>query len=383
MPERTSELRQRLRLNLNKLIFLFFIVYPGPLAFGQSAGTFVGGYGEMKYQHFDNGDLPRLDISRFVIYLDHSFNNRWMFKSETEIEHVKIEGGAGGEIGIEQAYLDYRAENWLGWRGGLVVLPIGIMNQNHEPTTFYSVERPLFDQVVIPSTWAEIGTGIYGDASKTIRYQLYLTEGLKTQSITMAGLDPAKQEGSAGAETSDLIAGSDASHPALSGKISFQPMMGLEFGASGYVQRGYTQEFSRAFALGDLDAQYQRGPLRIRAEGAFINTGDASDFSSVPLKIGGGYGEIAYDLFSLFSEKKSELDAFVRYEQYAFQQREQAEIEGVLLPLPTEWSLHRAITGGFAYKPLNELILKADYRWTNTDVGLERSEFGIGAGYVF
>ncbi|HZK76718.1 MAG TPA: hypothetical protein VFD13_07400 [Candidatus Kapabacteria bacterium] len=365
------------------MTLLFCLLLAASDAFAQSAGTYIGGYGEMNYKHFVNGDVPRLDISRFVIYLDHSFSNRWMFKSETEIEHVKIKGGAGGEIGIEQAYLDYSATHWLGWRGGLLVLPIGLMNQTHEPTTFYSVERPLFDQIVIPSTWAEIGTGIYGKASRTLHYQLYITEGLQTRNITMNGLDPAKQEGSAGAQSSDLIAGSDASHPAISGKLNFEPVMGLELGASGYVERGYTQKISRAFVLGDLDAQFQQGPLRIRAEGAFINTGDASDFSGVPLEIGGGYGEIAYDLFSLFKEKKSELDVFVRYEQFAFRQREPVEIGGLLFPFTTTWSQHQAITGGVAYKPMNELILKADYRWTNVDAGLERREFALGAGYVF
>jgi hypothetical protein len=379
MTKLTPRLRRRLRLNLNKLVFLFCLFLASSPVFAQSSGTYLGGYGEMNYQHFDNGDVPRLDISRFVIYLDHSFDNRWMFKSETEIEHVKIEGGAGGEIGIEQAYLDYRATNWLGWRGGLLVLPIGIMNQTHEPTTFYSVERPLFDQTVIPSTWAEIGTGIYGNASRTISYQLYITEGLKTQAITMEGLDPAKQEGSAGGETSDLSAGSDASHPALSGKLNFQPMMGLEFGASGYFERGYTQLFSRAFALGDLDAQYQHGPLRIRAEGAFITTGDASDL--VPREIAGGYAEISYNLLALLEKSEAELHPFIRYESYAFAQIMPLDPEEIFTTIG--WTSHKAITGGFAYKPMNELILKADYRWTNMDVGLERREFGLGAGYVF
>ncbi len=371
----------RLRLSLNKLCFFLILLFLTTAAYAQSSQTYVGGYGEMHYEHYYDGEVPRLDIARFVIYLDHSFDMHWMFRSETEIEHVKIEGGTGGEIGIEQAYLDYSAKNWLGWRGGLLVLPIGLMNQTHEPTTFYSVERPLFDQVVIPSTWAEIGTGMYGHGTPTISYQLYLTEGLKTRYITMAGLDPAKQEGSAGAETSDLIAGSDASHPALSAKISYVPEFGVEIAASGYLERGYTMELSRAFVLGDVDVEYQHGPFRLRAEGAYINTGDASDFAGVPAKVAGGYGELAYNVFSLMGIKMAQLHAFLRYESYAF---EQPTVVDTLTNAPTSgWTPHEAITGGFAYKPRNDLILKADYRWTNTNAGLERREFGLGAGYDF
>jgi len=135
-----------LRLSLNS-IMLLFLTLAGTSVFAQTAETFVGGYGEMNYQNYSDGAVPRLDISRFVLYLDHTFDMHWMFRSETEIEHVKISSGAGGEIGLEQAYLDFHAKDWLGWRVGLMVLPIGIMNQMHEPNTYFTVLRPMFDRV--------------------------------------------------------------------------------------------------------------------------------------------------------------------------------------------------------------------------------------------
>jgi hypothetical protein len=356
------------------LLSILFCSY----AKAQSSQTFVGGYGEMNYQNYADGAVPRLDISRFVLYLDHTFDMHWMFRSETEIEHVKIEGGAGGEIGLEQAYLDFHAKDWLGWRAGLMVLPIGIMNQTHEPNTYFSVLRPIFDQVVIPSTWREIGTGIYGNASRTISYQLYLSEGIQPTAIGMDGTDPAKQEGWAGAATSDFLAGSDASHPSLSGKIDYRLAPGLTLGASGYLERGLQQDVSHAFVLGDLDAEYEHGPWRVRAEAAYITTGDAADTATVPPHIAGGYAELAFDLFSLWNEPKAKLYGFARYETFQFEQNPLME------PTPiATWERHEAVIGGFAYKPMNELILKADYQWTNTDAPLERREFGLGAGYVF
>jgi opacity protein-like surface antigen len=346
----------------------------------QAVENYIGGYGEMTYHHYDNGDVPRLDIARFVLYFDHTFNNRWMFKSETEIEHVKIAGGAGGEIGLEQAYLDYHATDAITWRGGLIVLPIGIMNQLHEPVSYYSVERPLFDREVIPSTWREIGTGIYGNLLKALTYQLYLTEGLNTSGITMEGLDGAKQEGSAGAITSDVVAGSDASHPALSAKLNGTPATGLQIGISAYIQRGHTQDLLGSLAVADMDVEYASGPFRARAEAALVSTGDAAD-TTVPTRIHGGYAEVSYNIMPLLSSAKSELIPFVRVEGIVFTAGGYSAT-GANFFGPSTYA-HNVFTAGISFKPLDELILKADYRWTNTDVGLERRAFSLGVGYAF
>ena len=370
-----------LRLSLSNVsaFLTFFLITSNSHA--QSSKDYLGGYGEMTYHHYDNGDTPRLDIARFVLYFDHVFNGKWIFKSETEIEHVKIEGAAGGEIGVEQVYLDYHANEQIGWRVGLLVLPIGIMNQTHEPTSYYSVERPLFDQKVIPSTWREIGTGIYGNLSTDLTYQLYLTEGMKPTGITIDGTDGAKQEGSAGELTSDNLAGSDASHPAISAKLNLTLLSGLQIGVSTYIQRGHTQDFLSSLAFVDADIEYTHGPLRIRLEGAVVSPADAADSATVPYRIQGGYAELAYDVMPLFSMKKSELIPFVRYESFEFTANAKTGDGENFFISPTY--VHNVLTCGVAYKPLDELIVKADYRWTSTDSPSERRGFSIGAGYDF
>src|SRR4051812_38738686 len=88
--------------------------------------THVGGYGEITLGDPNGSEKARLDIPRFVIYLDHYFSDKWAFKSETEIEHVKLSGEGGGEVALEQAFLDYHANNNIGWRGGLLLIPMGI-----------------------------------------------------------------------------------------------------------------------------------------------------------------------------------------------------------------------------------------------------------------
>src|SRR5207244_3749257 len=94
-----------------------------------------------------------VNLARFVVYLAHSFDERLAFRSELEVEDAKIEGGqAGGEVSLEQAYLDYRLGDWITLRTGLVLPPVGIINETHEPSTFNGVERPGFDHDVIPTT---------------------------------------------------------------------------------------------------------------------------------------------------------------------------------------------------------------------------------------
>src|SRR5216117_1662265 len=121
--------------------------------------TTVGGYGEVHYTNPTGPKTPPVvNLARFVVYLAHSFDERLAFRSELEVEDAKIEGGqAGGEVSLEQAYLDYRLGDWITLRTGLVLPPIGIINETHEPPTFNGVDRPGFDHDLIPTTWREIG----------------------------------------------------------------------------------------------------------------------------------------------------------------------------------------------------------------------------------
>src|SRR2546429_3769853 len=126
--------------------------------------TTVGGYGEVHYTNPTGPKTPPVvNLARLVVYLAHSFDERLAFRSELEVEDAKIEGGqAGGEGSLEQAYLDYRLGDWITLRTGLVLPPVGIINETHQPSTFNGVERPRFDHDVIPTTWPEIGLGPVG-----------------------------------------------------------------------------------------------------------------------------------------------------------------------------------------------------------------------------
>src|SRR5207247_2607217 len=142
---------------------------------------------------------PVVNLARFVVYLAHSFDERLAFRSELEVEDAKIEGGqAGGEVSLEQAYLDYRLGDWITLRTGLVLPPVGIINETHEPPTFNGVERPGFDHDVIPTTWREIGLGAVGTipGGSGLAYRVYVVNGLRADGLSAAeGIREGRQEG--------------------------------------------------------------------------------------------------------------------------------------------------------------------------------------------
>src|SRR5216117_4501964 len=143
---------------------LSLIVVCLPAFLAAQERTTVGGYGEIHYTNRTGPNSPgQVDLRRFVLYLAHTFDDRLAFRSELEVEDAKLESGEpGGEVALEQAYLDYRLAERLTLRSGLVLPPIGIINETHEPPTFNGVDRPAFDRDVIPTTWREIGVGVLG-----------------------------------------------------------------------------------------------------------------------------------------------------------------------------------------------------------------------------
>ena len=119
----------------------------------------IGGYAQIDYnQPFANETRQNgtFDVHRLVLFVGYKFNDRLSFFSEIEIEHVK-------EIYLEQAFLEYSLTSWLNLRAGMLIIPMGIVNEYHEPPTFNGVERPNLDKYIIPTTWREIGAGISGN----------------------------------------------------------------------------------------------------------------------------------------------------------------------------------------------------------------------------
>ncbi|HEY0789135.1 MAG TPA: hypothetical protein VGE86_10855, partial [Thermoanaerobaculia bacterium] len=164
-------------------------------------GVSLGGYGEMLYENYasdrdDNvasGKTDQIDFLRAILYAGYKFNDRVVFNSEIEFEHATTGDGVG-EVSVEFAYLDFLVNPAFNVRAGMVLLPIGLVNELHEPTAFLGARRPNVEQAIIPSTWRENGAGIFGEVG-TLSYRAYVTNGLDSREFTASGIRSGRQGG--------------------------------------------------------------------------------------------------------------------------------------------------------------------------------------------
>jgi hypothetical protein len=361
-----------------------------PLRFGQASAqeeerTTIGGYGEVHYTNATGPDTPgQVNVRRFVVFLSHAFSERIAFRSELELEDAKIEGGEeGGEVALEQLYVDYTLSPAATIRAGLVLPPIGIINEVHEPPTFNGVERPSFDRNVIPSTWRDIGVGLVGTlpGSSGLNYRVYLLNGLVASGFSAnAGIRGGRQEGKE----------ASFANPSLTGRLEWA-RPGLRLGASFWYGGSAAQDpalgtgtFDNAVALVSADARYDVGPFMFRGVAANVSLADAEAINAayggqVGSRIAGGYLEGAYNLLSALAPSSSQrLNAFVRHERYNTQ-------AGVPAGVVRDEALARRITTvGLSYKPVYNVVFKGDYQLRRNRAGVgEDEQLGLGVGYQF
>jgi hypothetical protein len=369
-----------------RLLFCVIIsLFAVPLAAQETEKTSVGGYGEVHYTNATGPNTPGVvNVKRFVLYLAHSFSDQLSFRSELEVEDAKIEGGqAGGEVALEQIYLDYRFSPAFTLRTGLVLPPIGIVNEFHEPPTFNGVARPGFDNDVIPTTWREIGVGAVGALSESsgLSYRVYLLNGLTASGFDAAtGIRGGRQEGKE----------ASFANPSLSGRLEWA-RPGLRIGGSFWYGGSANQDpalgtgsFANAVALVAADARYDLGPLMFRGVLANISIADADAINAayggqVGSRIAGGYVESAYNILSTLAPASAQqLNAFLRYENYNTH-------AGVPAGVTVDESLARRVTTfGLSYKPIYNVVFKSDYQLLRNKADVGESEIAsLGVGYQF
>ena len=192
----------------------------------------LGGYGEM-HANFSEGDSPdTFDIHRMVLYMGYDLADWIKLHSEVELEHAFASNDSGGELLIEQLYLDFEFADCFNVRAGRILTPLGIVNHTHEPTTFNGVERPTFAKYIIPSTWSSDGVGIYGQLAPWVNYQFYV----------VAGLDGSMFNAKDGLRKGRLKERPSFHDIAVTGRLDFFPLVGrdlpcdqdLRIGLSGY-----------------------------------------------------------------------------------------------------------------------------------------------------
>ncbi len=360
-----------------RYLFAILLLAASPLAKAQETGTTVGGYGELHYNEPEGSAKGMLDMHRFVIYLNHQFNDWIGFYSETELEHTFLTSSSGpGELSIEQAYLEFTPWSKVGVRAGIVLPPVGIINQVHEPNTFHGVERPSFHRVVIPTTWREAGVGVFSTPVEGLTIQLYTVSSFMGGGLSASnGLRGGRWK-AAEASTADM---------GFTGRVDVLPLAGLNLGAS-FFTGGLTGGNE---ALGDAstsivagDARFSMGGFELRAEGAMVSVNDAEKLNAVfnnnvADKMNGYYVEIAYDFLRHLADTEQQLFVFGRYEGY----NTQAETTGFD---PIETNDRMDTTVGFTWKPDPGVAVKLDYQqFDNAVIDKSRGQLNIGFGYAF
>ena len=362
--------------------------------------TSIGGYGELVL----TGVTPApgtardwtADVRRVVLFVAHSFTQDIRVYTELELEHVT-------QAEIEQAYVDWRvAGDYLGLRAGLVLIPMGIVNELHEPPVFNGVSRPTVETVIIPSTWREVGAGFFGHPTETLRYELYAVAGLNPLGFSAAGFVGASGAGEV----------SKAKAWALAGRVEYEPLLGVVLGASGYASDiGKNGEFylhndtpvplSYPVIGYSIDARLRRAGLeckmlftewhmpdsnaleRTYVPGSNGKLAPAITNGPVPTLMRGGYVELGYDVLHPFGISH-QIVPFARFEAYDTQAGvPQGPVAGPYSNVPSPAYDIREVTVGLSYRPIREVVVKADYMIHHPRSGPDQTTLSFGLGFMY
>jgi len=352
-------------------------------------GFSFGGYGEMLYESFDarrdngspSGKTDQLDFLRAILYAGYKFNDKVVFNSEIEFEHATTDDGIG-EVSVEFGYLDFLVRDEFNVRAGMVLLPVGFVNELHEPTAFLGARRPQVEQQIIPSTWRENGVGVFGE-SGTLSYRAYIVNGFNSEEFSSSGVRSGRQKG-AKAKADDF---------AIVGRLDWQPIEGFLLGGSAYTgdsAQGRTtpdgESFGANVTMTELHAEAKFRGLQLRALWVESSIDDvrqlneANDLTggkSIGEKQDGWYLEAGYDLASVLDLGKHSLIPFVRYEDYDTQKS---------VPLgyvDDPATAMEILTIGFSWKPIPQAVIKVDFQNIDNGAGTGTDQFNAALGYIF
>ena len=333
----------------------------------KGSDTSIGGYGELHFNHFNRLDaddptlvLSQVDFHRFVLFFAHEFNDRVRFFSELEVEHSVAGDGQPGEVELEQAYVEFAFKNNTAAQVGLFLLPVGILNETHEPPTFFGVERNSVESVIIPSTWWEAGVGLNGNFANGLSWNFALHSGL---AIPTSGNNAFRVRSGR-----QKVAKADAGDPAYTARLKYTGMPGLELSASYQYQSDPSQLAGDGLDSGRLitaHAIYNRRNFSLRAlYGKWLFDGAAVQ-AAVAEKQSGWYVEPSLRIGSNWG-------IYARYEDVDGAQDQDRF---------TQWE------AGLSYWPVPGVTVKVDYRSRVHELPSEAGrDFGavdLGFGYQF
>jgi hypothetical protein len=379
---------EKLRILQQEIDELKAQVQSAPAGSAAQAGpaTTISGYGEFNYNNYKSDERPtQADLRRFVVGFHHRFDERLTFHSEVEFEHAVVSKDDEGEVEIEQAWVNYKFSDAVNVKGGLFLIPLGILNETHEPPTYYGVERNEVETRIIPTTWRELGVGVHGLlGSSGLRYDVGITTGFDSGKLDdpSTGVRSAQQEGQL----------ANAHDPSVYGALNYRSR-GLLLGGGVFTgntgQNGASNPLLKGvdarLTMWDVHAQYKVGGLELQAVYADGKLADADQLNAAilatsaepfaaPNRMKGAYVQAAYHVYR---SGKLDFAPFVRLESIDIRQQEDAA--NGLLQDPANHE--RITTAGFNFWVHPQVVLKADVQRYRTDPTKDR--FDLGVGYMF
>ena len=352
------------------------------------SGMSFGGYGEMLYENYAartdaevrTTNKDKFDMLRGVLYAGYKYNDRVLFNSEIEFEHGNT--ALGGEASVEFAYLDFMATKNVGVRTGLLLVPMGLVNEKHEPTTYLTARRSFTENAIIPTTWREMGAGVFGEHGP-LSWRAYAVNSIRGDRFSAGGVRGGRQKG-ANAQIEDI---------ALTGRLDYTPIEGTTIGGSffsGNTGQGNSvagEVVEGKLTIVDLHGEAQFRGATVRALWAQATLDDVAQLNaiqnltgnrSIGEEMGGWYVEAGYDLSSLLPRfGEASLTPYVRYEQLDTQRSVPA---GFARNPASELTV---FTYGLQFRPMPQTVIKWDYQNTDNEAGTGLDQWNIGVGYIF
>ncbi|WP_455586638.1 hypothetical protein [Bacteroides sp.] len=342
----------------------------------------------------DNGH-GRFDLPHVVLFIGYDFGKGWSMGSEIEFEHGGTESAVeieeeetgeyeseierGGEVALEQFWLQKSFSRAFNLRLGHIIVPVGMTNGHHMPTEFFGVYRPEGENTILPCTWHETGISLWGKV-KRWRYEVMFLPGLDADRFSNKNWI----QGGAGSPYEFKIANSYAGAV----RIDNYSIKGLRIGVSGYVGNSASnslkavnfKNLNGTVLIGSVDFDYNAHNWIARGSfvyGSLSNSGQISE-ANRSLK---GYGispgtnigsdaislgiEAGYDLFSQIAKlkgKEQRLYLFGRYDYYDPMYKMGTNTKGQQLLDEEQWGRQR-IAAGLNYYPIKDIVIKGEYSY--------------------
>ena len=367
----------------------------------------IGGYGEAVYtrsfysdnmfrysypDRYKNADgYGRVDLPHVVINIEYDFGHGWTMGSEIEFEHggnevaIEIEAEEtgefeheierGGEVALEQFWIQKSFCNALNIRMGHIIVPVGQTNYAHLPTQFFTCYRPEGEFTIMPNTWHETGVSIWGRVGKW-RYEAVVVPGLNSNMFNNANW---VKNGAASAyefKVANKLAG------AL--RIDNYSIKNLHIGVSGYIGNSFNNDIVTNEAdkyknvkgtvlIGTAEFDYRAAGFVVRGNFDYGHLNDAAiistynknnnhqSFSPYPRSLVGEEavavgGEVAYDIFhSMRRTGERQLFVFGRYDYYD----SYIPYDGAITMY--DWTERHVVTAGLNYYPIKQVVIKAEF----------------------